>query len=184
MTPLILFLALGARAETSCLSRVAQEIASLRPAFPRLDGLNLVLETFDSREDYFRARPHSPWRKPEGRTYAVLINMKVCDDPPSPAAETAILAHELAHLDAYTAMGRAGLLRLGWEYAVHPEGEAVEAFEKKADDAAVSVGQAAGLADYREWLYRHVSSEAAERKRRVYRGPEELRALDKKRAIR
>lgn len=184
MTPLLLFLALSARAETSCLSRVAEEISALRPAFSRLDGLTLVLETFDSREDFFRARPRSPWRAPLERTYAVQVNRKVCDDPPPPAAEKAILAHELAHLDAYAAMGRAGLLRLGWEYLIRPGGKKVEEFEKSADDAAVAAGQGLGLADYREWLYPRVSPKTAERKRRLYRGPEELRALDKKRANR
>lgn len=165
----------AARAET-CLARVASRVTALRSSFPRLDGLILVLETFSSKEDFYRARPRRAWRAPRDRVYAVRLNAAVCDDPPPAAAETAILAHELAHLDAYAAMSRMGLLRLGWAYAVRPGGTAVEAFEKSADDAAVARGHAEGLALYREWLYPRVPPKAASRKKKLYRTPEELRA--------
>ena len=171
----LLLLVPGARGET-CLSRVAAQISGLRPSFPRLDGLELVLETFESDEDFYRARPRSAWRPPRERVYAVFLNTKVCADPPSPDAERAILAHELAHLDAYAGMGRGALLTLGWEYLVRPEGKKVEAVEKAADDAAVALGLAPGLAAYREWLYPRVPTKTAARKRRLYRTPEELRS--------
>lgn len=163
------------RAET-CLSRVASRVASLRPSFPSLDGLNLVLETFSSKEDFYRARPRRAWRAPRDRVYAVRLNASVCGDPPPAEAETAILAHELAHLEAYATMSRSELVRLGWAYAVSPGGKAVEAFEKSADDAAASRGHAEGLARYREWLYPRVPPEAAARKKKLYRTPAELRA--------
>jgi len=172
---LMLLLVPSAGAET-CLSRVAAQVTSLRASFPRLDGLNLVLETFDSREDFYRARPRYAWRPPRERVYAVLVNMAVCEDPPPPEAEKAILAHELAHLDAYSVMGRRALLGLGWEYLVRPGGSAVEAFEKEADDAAVRLGHAQGLAAYREWLFPRIPTKAAALKRRLYRTPEELRS--------
>ncbi|MCR4296984.1 MAG: hypothetical protein NUW21_15745 [Elusimicrobia bacterium] len=86
------------------------------------------------------------------------------------------MAHELAHLEAYAAMSRRDLLRLAWAYALRPEGRAVEAFEKAADDAAGARGHAEGLARYREWLYPRVPPEAAARKKKLYRTPEELRA--------
>lgn len=175
MTFLLLFLALGARAETSCLARVAEEITSLRAAFPRLAGHNLVLETFDSGDSFFMARPRYAWRAPKDRIYAVFVNKKLCQDPPPPDAEKAILAHELAHIEAYTEMGRMDLLGLGWAYAARPGGKTVEAFEKAADDAAVKRGFAEGLARYREWLYLHVSPAAAARKKIIYRTPDELR---------
>ena len=129
---------------------MAAQATALRPSFPRLDGLTLVLETFDSHEDFYRARPRSAWRPPRDRIYAVSVNTKVCDDPPAPDAEKAILAHELAHLQAYSAMGRAGLLRLGWEYLVRPGGKGVERVEKEADDVVVGLGLAPGPAAYRE----------------------------------
>lgn len=169
VTALLLFLALGAHAETSCLSRAAAQITSLRPAFPKLDGLNLVLETFSSKEDFYRARPRYAWRPPRERVYAVLLNTAACDDPPPAAAEKAILAHELAHLEAYTEMGKGALLRLGWSYLVRPGGPAVEAFEKAADDAAVARGFGSGLYAYREWLYPRIPPAAAARKKALYR---------------
>ncbi len=178
MTPLWLLFALSApssHAET-CLSRVAAQVTSLRASFPRLDGLNLVLETFDSREDFYRARPRSAWRPPRERVYAVLVNMAMCADPPPPEAEKAILAHELAHIDAYSVMGRRALLGLGWAYLVRPGGKAVEAFEKQADDTAIRLGHAQGLAVYREWLFPRIPPKAAALKRRLYRTPEELRS--------
>lgn len=172
---LLLLLAPSVRAET-CLSRVAARVTSLRASFPGLDGLNLVLETFSSKEDFYRARPRRPWRAPRDRVYAVLLNTSACEDPPPSGAETAILAHELAHLEAYAAMSRRELLRLGWAYAARPGGKAVEAFERSADDAAVKRGHAEGLALYREWLYPRVPPKAAARKKKLYRTPEELRA--------
>lgn len=172
---LLLLLAPVTRAET-CLSRVAAHISSLRVSYPRLSGLTVVLEPFDSREDFYRAQPRSPWRAPRERVYAVLVNRRVCGDPPPPDAEEAILAHELAHLEAYSALGRIGLARLGWAYAVRPAGREVEAFEKAADDAAVKRGFAEGLARYREWLYPRVPPKAAALKKKLYRTPEELRA--------
>lgn len=165
----------SAHAET-CLSRVASHISGLRASYPRLDGLNLVLETFDSKEDFYRARPRSAWRLPRDRVYAIFVNRTACDDPPPPAAERSILAHELAHLDSYSVMGRRALLKLGWEYLAHPEGHAVETVEKAADDTVIKLGLASGLAEYREWLYPRISPQAAERKRRLYRTPEELRS--------
>ena len=172
---LLLFAALGANAETSCLSRVASQIASLRPSFPRLDGLNLVLEPFESGEDFFQARPRSFWRDPRDRVYAVRVNTKLCGDPPPPEAEKAILAHELAHIDAFSTMGRRGLFDLGWRYAVAPASKRVEDFEKDADRAVVKLGFAEGLARYREWLYPRVSPKAAARKKLLYLTPDELR---------
>ena len=177
MTEILLFLALSARAETSCLSRVASQISSLRTSFPRLDGLNLVLEPFESGEDFFQARPRSFWKNPRERVYAVRVNTKLCGDPPPPEAEKAILAHELAHLDAYSTMGRKGLLRLGWRYTISPGGKEVEEFEKTADRAVVALGFAEGLARYREWLYPRVAPKTAELKRRLYLTPDELRRL-------
>jgi len=169
VTFLLLFLALGARAEPSCLARVAGQVASLRPAFPKLDGLNLVLETFESKEDYYRAAPWYAWRPPRERVYAVLMNTAVCETPPPPEAEKAILAHELAHLEAYTEMGKRDLLRLGWAYFVRPEGPLVKAFETAADDAAIARGFTAGLRAYREWLYPRIPPAAAARKKALYR---------------
>lgn len=169
VTALLLFLALGVRAEPSCLARVAGQVSSLRPSFPKLDGLNLVLETFESKEDYYRARPRYAWRPPRERVYAVLMNTAVCESPPPPAAEKAILAHELAHLEAFAAMGRRDLLRLGWEYSVRPEGPSVKAFESAADDAAIARGFTAELRAYRDWLYPRISRAAAVRKKALYR---------------
>lgn len=172
---LLMLLAPAVRAET-CLSRVAARVTGLRSSFPGLDGLNLVLETFSSKEDFYRARPRRAWRAPRDRVYAVQLNTAVCGEPPPAQAETAILAHELAHLEAFALMSRGELLRLGWAYAVSPGGKAVEAFEKAADDAAVKRGHAEGLAVYREWIYPRVPPKAAARKKKLYRTPEELRA--------
>ncbi len=174
MTKLLLLLALSAHAEPSCLARVADRIAALRPSFPALDGLNIVLEPFESGADFYQARPRSPWKIASERTYAVRVNTKVCADAPPAEAETAILAHELSHLEAYSRLGRRGLLALGWSYMVRPEGTEVEDFEKSADDEVVKRGMARGLAKYREWVYARVSPEEAARKRRLYRTPEEL----------
>ncbi|UPT72693.1 MAG: hypothetical protein M0D55_12160 [Elusimicrobiota bacterium] len=175
MIRLLLLLALGARAQTSCLARVAGELEALRPSFPRLNGLNLALEPFESDEDFLQARPQGFWKRPEDRVYVVRVGGRLCADPPPPEAEKAILLHELAHLDAYAAMGRRALLSLGWAYLVSPGGARVESFEKSADDAVVRLGRAEDLALYREWLYPRVSPAAAARKRRLYRTPEELR---------
>lgn len=169
VTVLLLFLALGARAEPSCLARVAGQVASLRPAFPKLDGLNLVLETFESKEDYYRAVPRYAWRPPRERVYAVMLNPAACETPPPPEAEKAILAHELAHLEAYTEMGKGELIRLGWAYAARPSGSIVQAFEWAADDAAAARGYGPGLAAYRDWLYPRIAPKAAARKKALYR---------------
>lgn len=174
MLPVLLLLAATTRAETSCLARVADAVAAVRPAFPALDGLNLVLEPYEADDDFYRAVPRDVWKAPRERTYVVMVNAKACADAPPAEAERAILAHELAHLESYAAMGRRQLLGLGWEYWRRPEGGAVEAFEKQADRRAVAAGRAAGLAAYREWLYSRLPPERAAVKRRLYLTPAEL----------
>ena len=181
---LLLILSLNAHGETSCLARVSAQIMALRASFPRLDGLNLVLEPFESGEDFFQARPRSFLRDPRDRIYAVRVNTKLCADPPPPDAEKAILAHELAHLDAFALMSRRGLLSLGWRYVIEPGGKRVEDFEKAADQEVVRLGFAEGLARYREWLYPRVSTSVAARKRKLYLTPEELRRTEPRPATR
>lgn len=164
------------RAETSCLARANETIRVLRPSFARLGARPVRLETFESRSDYYQARPLRAWRPAAERAYLIRVNTRVCADPPAPAAEKAILAHELAHLDAYSGMGRRALLELGVAYLLRPEGARVEAFEKSADEAVVALGLASGLASYRDWLFERLSPAEVARKRRLYLTPEELRS--------
>ena len=175
MTAFLLILALRAGAETSCLARVAGRIAEVRSSFPALNGLNLVLEPYEGEDDFYRAWPGGLMNRGKAhRVYSIRVNVKACADAPPPDAERAIIAHELAHIEQYAAMGNYTVLRLGWEYWRRPEGEAVAIFEKTADHRAVKAGHAAGLAAYREWLYARLPPERVAVKRRLYLTPEEL----------
>lgn len=166
----------SAGAEPSCLARVNATIRALRPSFARLGDRPVRLETFESRVDYFQARPLRAWRPAAQRAYLVRVNARVCADPPPEGAERAILAHELAHLDAYAGMRRRDLLLLGLAYLLRPGGARVESFEKAADDAVSHLGLAAELAAYRDWLFARLTPAQVARKRRLYRTPEELRS--------
>ncbi len=104
------------------------------------------------------------------------LNERLCEDAPPAAALEALILHELAHVEDYAGRSAASLLRLGWSYLWNDEAE-IGAYERAMDDAAVEAGGAGGLLVLRKWTLARLTPEAAARKRRLYRMPEELAAL-------
>ena len=171
---LLLLLSSPAPAQESCASRIAKHVAALRPSFPALQPYVLTLEAYDGKDDFFRARPDKAWRAAADRVYVLMVNNEICADPPPPEAERAIIAHELAHFETYAGMSSWSFIGFGWRYWRSPEGDYVASFERDADRRAVKAGHAAGLAEYRRWLYAKIGPEREAVKRRLYMTPEEL----------
>ncbi|MDX6769293.1 MAG: hypothetical protein SF051_07160 [Elusimicrobiota bacterium] len=174
MTALLLALALPASAD--CRDDLAAKVAAAAARRPALAGLSIETRLFRHDSDFGQAWPGSAWRAPASRRYLVRLNERLCGDPPPAAALDALILHELAHVEDYSRRSAFSLLRLGWSYLRDDE-SAVAAHERAMDDAVVEAGGAGGLLMYRRWMLERVTPEAAARKRRVYRMPEELAAL-------
>ena len=140
-------------------------------SFPELRCVPLRVRSFHSQSDYFQAR-FSPGRALifARMRYTIFVNAALEGERPPQRAMEAIVAHELEHICWYRNHSRwrwLGLIDLVWE---HDQ----ERFEKQADVGAINRGYGPGLADYRRWLYQHVSPKVASKKRRIYLTPEEI----------
>ncbi len=116
------------------------------------------------------------WRE---RRYAVQYNPKVLESELSEAAIDAILAHELVHIRSYLSLSRLELIGLALRYHFGSDEFRTE-FERNTDLEAVDLGFAAGLRDYRLWLYEQLDPQAVAEKKRLYLRPEELEEISLK----
>ncbi len=153
-------------------SLLAVVLASvLRTDFPNLAGSNVSLKAAPREGGFFQA-----WVEPGSlfsgsRSYWIYYDPRLLNDPPPKGALSAILAHELAHVEDYSRRSAPGLAVLGLRYFISPGFRAE--YERSADRRAVALGHAAGLAAYRKWLYLRLPKEVP-RLRRGYLSPEEL----------
>jgi len=108
--------------------------------------------------------------------YVIRVNSAAALLAAPEEGKRAIIAHELAHVAHYANGNRLRLLGL---IRLASKGFR-EQFEKRADLEALQRGYAAGLKQYRIWLYQHVSASALDEKRRDYLTPEETEAMQQK----
>ncbi len=156
-----------------------QELAELfdevRDAlFPEMADISITLVELDSETDFFQSSLHLSTASdpPRERSYRLLFNPVLFDDPPSQPAIAAILAHELTHTGDYLDMDTAELVEFGIWYAT---GDTAE-YERETDEGALWLGCGQGLIEYREWLYAHIPADAIAEKQRVYYTPDEIRS--------
>lgn len=165
----------GIRLRTDGLVALALALASGcmgQRAFPELEGVPIQIKALRSDSDYFQAR----FSISRFLTFRPMRYVLYQRDTPglSEAGREAILAHELAHIAYYRARRRVQLISLAALVSERKQAK----FEKAADMEAIRRGYGAGLAEYRNWLYRHVPAPAAAKKRRVYLTPEEILLAD------
>lgn len=155
-------------------ARITRALAAALPSFPGLAGKTVVLRPYQADDLYFRAWVEGWWGSRERRTYAVMYNLELLKDFPPQDALVAILAHELAHLEQFAALGRWELLRLALPYALSDKREA--AHERATDMIAMQRGFAPGLLAYKRWILERSDDREKARRRRVYLTPEEVEA--------
>ena len=139
--------------------------------YPNLAASKVALRSAPLEGGFFQA-----WVEPRSlfsgtRRYWIYYDPRLLENPPPKEALSAILTHELAHVEDYSGRSAAGLAVLGLRYFISPGFRAE--YERSADRRAVCLGHAAGLAAYRNWLYRRLPKEEP-RLRREYFTPEEL----------
>ncbi len=159
-------------ADEIALAALVQEVQAT--LYPRLRSAPIELVPLDSETDFFQANLDlsTVSAPPLDRSYEVYANPRLFDDPPSQPAIVAILAHELGHIEDYTWMTAEELVTFGLWYATSD----TAAYERRTDERALRLGCAAGLLEYREWLYDHIPEDAVAEKQRVYYTPAEIEA--------
>lgn len=141
--------------------------------FPELVAVSLTLVELDSETDYFQANLDygTVSAPPLERDYRILYNPRLFEGGPSQPAIVAILAHELTHIVDYTEMESSELVEFGIWYATSDTAD----YERQTDEAALWLGCADGLIDYRVWLYNNIPDSAVEDKERTYYTPDQIR---------
>lgn len=154
-------------------TELEREIKLVRDAyFPTLQHLEIRLEEFQESDFFFATDVDYvlfPFRE---RRYVIQFNDQIFQDPPPRVALRAILAHELFHLKEYQTLTRWQLIKLGLRYWWDLEFRI--RFERATDARAIEAGFADGLKEYRQWLYKRISPQALESRRKTYLTPEEI----------
>ena len=98
----------------------------------------------------------------------------VFKDWPGDAAVHAILVHELKHLEDFTHMTSLQIIGLGKKYTGRQPNADVAKYDRATDLWTLSVGEADGLIEYRNWLYPHLNARQLILKEIYYYTPEEI----------
>ncbi len=146
-------------------------LSVLRADFPELAGSKIGLRAVPLEGGFLQARVEPRSLLSASRSYWIYYDPRLLEDPPPKEALSAILAHELAHVEDYSRRSAPGLAVLALRYLISPGFRAE--YERSADRRAAALGHSAGLAAYRGWLYRRLPKEEP-RLRREYMTPEEL----------
>jgi hypothetical protein len=143
-------------------------------SYPELTDKVVLTRTFASSADYFRTRfSGSRFLLLPRMHYFVEMNPRIAAIGPPERGVCAILAHELVHIFRMSAGNRIrlfGLVRLA-------SAGYTARFERAADLEAIRRGYGAGLATYREWVYKNIPAKALKQKKRNYFSPEEITAI-------
>ena len=142
--------------------------------FPDLKDIDLQMKVLRSKAYFLQTfvKPTTIFRAPLKRTYGVQINEKVFECSPSHAAIKAILIHEIQHIQDYIGMGTFKFETFGIKYALNRKFRT--RYERATDLAALKLGQAEGLKEYREWVYQWLNPRQLATKKRFYYTPEEI----------
>jgi hypothetical protein len=142
--------------------------------YPELASFRIVLVPMSSATDYFRSDVSTDTAlfPASGRLYQLHYNTRIFDDPPEPAAVSAILVHELKHIRDYTQMASTELIAFAIRYATQDTRD----YEHQTDQYALDHRWGPALKLFRFWLYAHEDEAARAEKMRVYFTPAEIDA--------
>lgn len=145
-----------------------------KTSFPELKNVDVRIRLFNSRSDFFRTRfSVGRYLFCMKMRFFIEVNAKVFDLQSPEEGLRAIIAHELGHVLFMQQRNRIELLSLvrlaSKNYTAR--------FERQTDLEAISRGYAAGLIEYRKWLYEHIPAANLEEKKRDYFSPEEISAI-------
>lgn len=162
-------------ADRTALEQARLLLESVRSAsYPELKDADIRVRLFSSDRDFFRTRfDAARFLAGLKMRFFVEVNPRAFELRAPDEALRAIMAHELGHVYDFTRGMRVRLLGL-----VRLASKSYTArFERRTDLQAISRGYAAGLAEYRRWLYRNVPAKDLAEKRRDYFSPEEIEAV-------
>ena len=146
---------------------------AIRPTlFPDLDGVSIAVQTLEVTFFQTTVALATFEDPPRDRRYLVQVDPAVLADPPSQAAMVAVLAHELGHAQDFVGMSSNELA----DFAIWYANEDVADYEHATDEKALTRGCAAGLAEFREWVYSHTDGDVEAEKRRLYYDPAAIAA--------
>lgn len=142
--------------------------------FPDLKDIELKMKVLKSRAYFLQTfvKTTTAFRAPMKRTYGIQINEKIFQCSPTADAIRAILVHEIKHIQDYTRMGMFSLESFALKYALNKKFRT--RYERTTDLAALELGLAEGLKEYREWLYQWLNHRQLATKKRFYFTPEEI----------
>ena len=148
---------------------------SVRSAsYPELKGADIRVRLFRSDRDFFRTRfDAARFLAGLKMRFFVEVNPRAFELRAPEEGLRAIMAHELGHVFYFTRGPRVRLLGL---VRLASKGYTAR-FERRTDLEAISRGYAAGLIEYRRWLYHNVPAGQSAKKMRDYFSPEEVEAL-------
>ena len=181
---LILFFSLSLQAQTPEVAFCPRQISRAEMAtmvfqvkdkyFPELAAVDVSIKEFDSDNYFLQAQPQvgSLLNKKEKRKYFVILNPKLYDCSPSQAALEAILVHEFEHIMDYESDSSVQIIGSAIHYVLGKKYRAN--YERSTDLKAIKKGFAAGLIEYRQWLYLRLSEKALKLKLHYYLNPEEI----------
>jgi hypothetical protein len=162
-------------ADRTALEQARLLLESVRSAsYPELKGADIRVRLFSSDRDFFRTRfDVARFLSGLKMRFFVEVNPKAFELRAPKEGLRAIMAHELGHVFDFTRGARVRLLGL---VRLASKGYTAR-FERWTDLQAISRGYAAGLIEYRRWLYRNVPAKQLAEKRRDYFSPEEIEAI-------
>lgn len=146
--------------------------------FPELAAVDVSIKEFSSDSYFLQAQPQvgSLLNKKEKRKYFVILNPKLYDCSPSQAALEAILVHEFEHIIDYESDSSVQIIGNGLHYVLGKKYRAN--YERSTDLKAIKKGVAAGLIEYRQWLYLRLSEKALKLKLYYYLNPQEIKQVE------
>ena len=144
----------------------------IKTSFPELAQANITVKGISSNRVFLATDiiPSSLFQ--EQRQYVLYLNPHLEQQPMSEFALTGILAHELTHFTDYTKMSVADLAIFLTKIKTSSEFNA--SYERATDLQSFERGYAAGIKEFRLWLYQQISDEAKRLKMRNYYTPVEI----------
>ncbi len=144
--------------------------------FPALDDRDLPFQNYDSEEYFFQASVNISELLRGRKKFCLDVNERLLNCPPSKAALTSIIVHELFHFHDYQSLPLLGVSKLGIRYAASKKFR--RNYERQTDLRTLELGHGPGLSEYREWLYEMLPPKAVKTKKYYYLTPEEILSAD------